>query len=147
MEQKYVVFQIGGGRFSIPLEEVSQITRYENVADVPTAPPFVDGVINVGGEVVPVVNLRERFALERLEVSRKSRVIIVQKQDARYGVLVDSVAEILDLEQDRIAVEAASVFGMKSEFVRGIAKVGDSLLVVLDIFRILSTSPEASIKE
>jgi purine-binding chemotaxis protein CheW len=147
MGEKYVVFQIGEGFFSIPLEEVSQIIRFENVTDVPTAPAFVDGVINVGGDVVPVVNLRARFSLERLEISRKSRVIIVQKQDVRYGILVDNVREILDLDKDRVATEAASVFGMKTEFVRGVAKIRDYLLVLLDIFKVLSTSPEVPIKE
>jgi purine-binding chemotaxis protein CheW len=147
MGEKYVVFQIGEGNYSIALEEVSQIIRYENVTDVPTAPSFVDGVINVGGEVIPVVNLRTRFALDPGEVSRKNRVIIVQKQDIRYGILVDSVREILDLDQDSVASEAASVFGMKPEFVRGIAKIRDYLLVLLDIFKVLSTAPEIPIKE
>jgi purine-binding chemotaxis protein CheW len=147
MGEKYVVFQIGEGHYSIPLEEVTQIIRYENVADVPTAPPFVDGVINVGGDVVPVVNLRTRFRLEHAEISRKNRIIIVQKQDIHYGILVDSVREILDLDQDSVAAEAASVFGMKAEFVRGIAKIRDYLLVLLDVFKILSTSPEISIME
>ena len=147
MGEKYVVFQIGEGHYSIPLEEVSQIIRYENVTDVPTAPHFVDGVINVGGDVIPVVSLRTRFSLQSVEVSRRNRVIIVQKQDMRYGILVDSVREILDLDQDSIAVEAASVFGMKSEFVRGIVKIRDYLIVLLDIFKVLATSPEISIKE
>lgn len=147
MGEKNVVFQIGEGLYSIPLEEVSQITRYENVTGVPTAPAFVDGVINVGGDVIPVVNLRARFALERVELTRKNRVIIVQKQDTRYGLLVDSVREILDLDKDSVAPEAASVFGMKSEFVRGIVKIRDYLLVLLDIFKVLSTSPEIPIKE
>ena len=147
MGDKYVVFQIGEGHYSIPLEEVSQIIRYENVTDVPTAPHFVDGVINVGGDVIPVVSLRTRFSLQSVEVSRRNRVIIVQKQDIRYGILVDSVREILDLDQDSIAVEAASVFGMKSEFVRGIVKIRDYLIVLLDIFKVLATSPEISIKE
>jgi purine-binding chemotaxis protein CheW len=147
MGEKYVVFQIGEGHYSIPLEEVSQIIRYENVTDVPTAPAFVDGVINVGGDVIPVINLRTRFSLKRVEITRKSRVIIVQKQDTRYGLLVDNVREILDLDQDSVAPEAASVFGMKSEFVRGIARIRDYLLVLLDIFKVLSTSPEIPIKE
>jgi purine-binding chemotaxis protein CheW len=147
MGEKYVVFQIGEGNYSIPLEEVSQIIRYENVTDVPTAPAFVDGVINVGGDVIPVVNLRTRFALERGKLTRKNRVIIVQKQDVRYGILVDSVREILDLDPDSVASEAASVFGMKSEFVRGIAKIRDYMLVLLDIFKVLSTAPEVPIKE
>lgn len=147
MAEKFIVFRVGEGHYSIPLEEVSQIIRYENVTDVPTAPPFVDGVINFGGDVVPVVNLRTRFDLERAKFSRKNRVIIVQKQDTSYGILVDSVREILDLDVDSIAQEAASVFGMKAEFVRGIAKIRNHLLVFLDIFKVLSTSPEVPIKE
>ena len=114
MGEKHVVFQIGEGHYSIPLEEVSQIIRYENVTGVPTAPPYVDGVINVGGDVIPVVNMRARLSQERGEVTRKSRVIVVEKQEVRYGILVDSVREILDLDQDNVASEAANVFGMKS---------------------------------
>ena len=147
MGEKYVVFQIGEGHYAIPLTEVSQIIRFENVADIPTAPPFVDGIINIGGDVIPVVNLRSRFSLSAAEVTRKNRVIILQREDSRYGVLVDSVREIFDLGADSIAPEAASVFGMKAEFVRGIAKIRDHVLVLLDIFKILSTAPEVSIKE
>ena len=147
MGKKYVVFQIGEGHYAIPLTEVSQIIRHENVTDVPTAPPFVEGVINIGGEVIPVINLRSRFSLSAAEITRKNRAIIVQRQDSRYGVLVDSVREILDLDENSIAPEAASVFGMKAEFVRGIAKIRDNVLVLLDIFKVLSTAPEVSIKE
>ena len=147
MGEKFVVFQIEESHYAIPLAEVSQIIRYENVTDVPTAPPFVDGVINIGGDVVPVVNLRTRFSLDRKQISRKNRVIVVQRQERRYGILVDSVREILDLEEDSVAAEAVSVFGMKAEFVRGGAKIRDHLLVLLDIFKVLSTSPEVPIKE
>ena len=147
MGKKFVIFQIGEGHYAIPLAEVSQIIRYENVTDVPTAPPFVDGVINIGGDVIPVVNLRSRFSLSTAEITRKNRVIILRRQDSRYGVLVDSVREVLDLDEDSIAPEAASVFGMKTEFVRGIAKIRDHVLVLLDIFKVLSTAPEVLIKE
>ena len=135
MGKRYVVFQIGEEQYTIPLEEVSQIIRYDNVTDVPTAPPFVDGVINLGGDVIPVVNLRSRFSLPRLEITRKNRVIIIQRRDKRYGVLVDSVKEILDLEADNIAPEAASVFGMKAEFVQGIAKIKENLLRMIKRLR------------
>ena len=147
MGEKFVVFQIGEGNYAIPLAEVFQIIRYENVTEVPTAPPFVKGVINFGGDVIPVINLRTRFSLPSAEITRKNRVIIVQKTDIRYGVLVDGVREILDLDNDSIAPEAAAVFGMKAEFVRGIAKISETLIVLLDIFKILSTAPEVPIKE
>ena len=147
MGEKYVVFEIGENCYSIPLAEVSQIIRYENVTAVPTAPAFVDGVINVGGEVVPIVNLRIRFSLPRQEVSRRNRVIILQRQDIRYGILVDAVREILDLDPNSVVSEAADVLGMKSEFVQGIVRGRETLLVLLDIFRVLATSPEVPIRE
>ncbi len=147
MPKRYVVFSIGEGRFAIPLAEVSRIVRYENVTDVPAAPPFVDGVINLGGEVIPVVNLPRRLALTGAETTRKNRVIVVQKQERRYGLLVDGVREILELEQDSVAPEAASVFGMKPEFVLGIVRNREKLLVLLDIFKVLSTPPEVPIRE
>jgi purine-binding chemotaxis protein CheW len=76
MGNKYVAFQIGEGHYAIPLTEVSQIIRYENVTDVPTAPSFVGGIINIGGDVIPVINLRSRFSLSATELTRKNRVII-----------------------------------------------------------------------
>ena len=147
MPKRYVVFSIGEGQFAIPLAEVSRIVRYENVTDVPTAPPFVDGVINLGGEVIPVVNLPRRLSLTGAETTRKNRVIVVQKQERRYELLVHGVREILELEQDSVAPEAASVFGMKPEFVLGIARNREKLLVLLDIFKVLSTPPEVPIRE
>lgn len=147
MSKRYVVFQVSEGQYAVPIKDISQIVRYENVTEVPTAPPFVDGVINVGGEVIPVVNLRSRFSLPGIEIARKNRVIIVRKEERSFGLLVDEVREMVDLDEDSIAPEAASVFGMKPDFVLGIARIGESLLVLLDVFKVLATSAEVSAKE
>ena len=147
MGRKYVSFTIGDGNYALPLEEVSQIARYEQPIEVPSAPAFVEGVINLAGEVVPVVHLRKRFGLPSGAASRRSRVIVTEREGRRYALLVDAVREILELDEANVSTEATSVFGLKAEFVVGIAKVRDSLLVLLDVFRILAASPEVPFRE
>ncbi|KKK72595.1 hypothetical protein LCGC14_2902290, partial [marine sediment metagenome] len=135
----------GTGRYGVPVELVVQIVRNVNVTDVPTAPPYVEGVIILRGEIIPVINLRQRFGIEQSETQSRSRIIIIGNNDRLYGLLVDGVREILDLEKEEISTDAVSVFGMKPEFVQGIAKIGKDLLVVLDVFKILEVSPNMSV--
>lgn len=147
MGRKYVSFTVGDGSYALPLEEVSQIARHEQPIEVPSAPAFVEGVINLAGEVVPVVHLRKRFGLPPGAAGRRSRVIVTEREGRRYALLVDAVREIVELDEANVSTEATSVFGLKAEFVVGIAKVRDSLLVLLDVFRILAASPEVPFRE
>jgi purine-binding chemotaxis protein CheW len=147
MGRKYVSFVVGEGHYAIPLDEVYQIIRYENPTEVPSAPPFVEGVINLAGEVVPVVDLRRRFAVSNGAATRRSRVIVTEREGRRYGLLVDAVREILELEETNVSREATAVFGLKAEFVLGIAKIHEDLLVLLDIFRILAANPDVPFRE
>ena len=146
MGVRYVAFTVGTVRYGVPVELVVQIVSNVNVRDVPTAPPYVEGVIIQRGEIIPVINLRQRFGLEHSETQSRSRIIIIGNNDRHYGLLVDGVREILDLEKEEITTDAVSVFGMNPEFVQGIAKIGEDLLVVLDIFKILDASPNWAIK-
>jgi len=142
VKKKYVIFRVGDGQFGIGLADVAKIVRFENVTDVPTAPPYVEGVLNLGGEVIPILNLRARFSLARLGVSRQHRVIVVEREHRRFGLLVDGVRDILELDDESIVTDATSVPGMRAEFVLGIAKVQDQLLVLLDVFRVLAAPAE-----
>ena len=143
MTRRYVVFRVGDGQYGIPLDDVVKVIRHENVTDVPTAPAYVEGVLNLGGDVVPVVNLRTRFSHFRDHITREHRVIVVARDQKRFGLLVDGVREILELDDENIVTEAAP--GLRAEFVVGIAKVHDDLLVLLDIFRVLSAPAEAAV--
>ena len=147
MGNRYVAFTVGSLRCGIPVDLVLQIIRYENVMDVPTAPPFVEGVINLRGEVIPVINIRERFSLPKIEITRKNRLIVIRDEQRSYGLLVDGVRDIIELSDESIATEATSVFGMKAQFVLGIAKVKKNLLVILDIFKILSAPADISVMD
>ena len=156
MGTRYVCFTIGKGRYGVPVDDVVQIIRYEEAAEVPTAAPFVEGALNLQGDVIPVINVRKRFGLSELENTRKTRVLVVGREGKNYGLLVDGVREILDLSEEKIVNESTrpkrsdettSVFGMNADFILGIAKVNESMLIILDIFKILSTSSKISVTE
>lgn len=106
MGTRYVCFTIGKGRYGVPVDDVVQIIRYEEAAEVPTAAPFVEGALNLQGDVIPVINVRKRFGLSELENTRKTRVLVVGREGKNYGLLVDGVREILDLSEEKIVNES-----------------------------------------
>ena len=130
--KQYICFQVGEARYALPLGPVAQVLRFENVTPVPMAPGFVEGILNLGGEVVPVVNLRSRFGLERGQPSRRSRVLVVERDGVKHGLLVDGVKEILELEDSSILTGGPPLAGLKAELVAGIAKVRENLVIILE---------------
>jgi len=135
--KQYICFQVGEARYALPLGPVAQVLRFENVTPVPMAPGFVEGILNLGGEVVPVVNLRSRFGLERGQPSRRSRVLVVERDGVKHGLLVDGVKEILELEDASILTGGPPLAGLKAELVAGIAKVRENLVIILEGGRLL----------
>ena len=138
---QFISFQVAEARYALPLSSVLQVLRFENVTSVPMAPAFVEGILNLGGEVVPVVNLRLRFGLEREAPGRRSRVLVIEQGGAKHGLLVDGVKEILDLEDSSILRGASPLSGLKAEMVAGIAKVRETLVVILEAGHLLSAEP------
>ena len=94
MQGRYVCFYIDKGRYGIILAKVMRIIRYEGITEVPKALPFVEGVINLRGEVIPVINVREKFGLPREVFSKVNRIIVISHKEKNYGLLVDSVRDI-----------------------------------------------------
>jgi purine-binding chemotaxis protein CheW len=135
--KQYICFQVGEARYALPLGPVTQVLRFENVTPVPMAPPFVEGILNLGGEVVPVANLRLRFGLQRGEPSRRNRVLVVESGGSKHGLLVDGVREILELEESSILSGGPPLAGLKAELVAGIAKVREHLVIILEGSRLL----------
>ena len=113
MVKKYVCFAAGQGRYGIPLDQVVRIIRREEITSVPSAPRFVEGVINLRGEVIPVLHMRERFGLPREEAGRRSRIIIVASMERQYGLLVDEVRDIVEVEEDGDRPEGARRAGVE----------------------------------
>jgi purine-binding chemotaxis protein CheW len=140
MSLRYVAFGVGPTRYCLPISEVRQIVRHEGVTEVPRAPPFVEGVMNLRGDVIPVIGMRLRLGIAGEGNPRKSRVIIVDVGGRLYGLHVDDVREIVEVEERCVETENLDVINTDAVFVRAIARVGDQLLVVLNLAKLLAGS-------
>ena len=139
MGRRFVSFGIGGSRWCLPVAEVVQIVRHENVHELPDAQPPVAGVITLHGDVVPVLDLRERLAAAAVEGagSWQRRILVVRTAGRPYGILVDEVRELVDLEEEADAGTA----GALPAFASGRASRGGVALPVLDLARAMDVRP------
>jgi purine-binding chemotaxis protein CheW len=144
-EVQLVVFELGGERFGVEIERVHEIIRRPDVTQVPRAPEFVEGVINLRGRIVPVVSLRNRFGFPPREATRSTRVVVVEVGGATIGMVVDAVAEVARVSEAAIEPPAAIVSSLNNEFLRGIAKRSDDLIVLLDLERVLGAEARGQV--
>jgi purine-binding chemotaxis protein CheW len=149
MRKRYVSFSLAGGRFCIPVDQVLQILRLEDLIAIPKPPPFVEGVINLRGDIIPVVSLRARLEITGDETAgtgapdqRKRRLVIARVGGKSYGLDVDEVREIVEIEESGISTDAATMFGVRADFLLGMARREEGVYMVLDLPRVLGTSRE-----
>ena len=137
-ERQLVVFQLGAELYGVEISRVHEIIRLQSVTRVPRAPSFVEGVINLRGKVIPVVDLRRRFGLPTSEHTRASRIVVVEIGDQVVGIVVDGVSEVLRVNTATVEPPSPVVAGIDSEYLHGIAKLTDRLVILLDLDRILA---------
>lgn len=143
VEGKYLTFALGHEEFGLEILKVREIIGYMNITAVPRTPDFVKGVINLRGQVIPVVDLRMKFCMSEAEVTEQTCIIVVetQTQNRKFqtGIIVDNVSEVLDISAQNI--EEAPQFGstVSTDFILGMGKIGDSVKILLDINKVLNT--------
>ena len=138
-----VSFHVGGEEFGLDILRVQEIIRVQQLTRVPNSPDFVEGVINLRGKVIPVIALRKRFGLEILAQDKQTRiVVVVEVKGTVLGFMVDSVSEVLRIPAD--TVEPPPRLGkVEREYVSGVGKLNDRLLILLDVDRLMSESEES----
>jgi len=137
-ERQLVVFQLGAELYGVEIARVHEIIRLQTVTRVPRAPSFVEGVINLRGKVIPVVDLRRRFGLPTAEHTRATRIVVVEIGDQVVGIIVDSVSEVLRINSSTVEPPSPVVAGIDSEYLHGIAKLPERLVILLDVDRVLA---------
>jgi purine-binding chemotaxis protein CheW len=138
-----VSFHIGGEEFGLDILRVQEIIRIQELTRVPNSPDFVDGVINLRGKVIPVIALRKRFGLEELPHDKQTRIVVVEVRGTVLGFIVDSVSEVLRIPTD--TVEPPPRLGkVEREYVSGVGKLDNRLLILLDVDRLMTDSDEAT---
>ena len=134
----YILFSVAGTTYALPSREVRHMEMIEGITRVPNAPPFIDGVVFSRGQVVPVVNLRARFGFERAPFDLRSRLLVVQSGARQIGLVADTAREFVNLPPDAIQPPNEALTGMSGRYVEGIASMGDRLILVLSLDRILN---------
>lgn len=141
-ERQLVVFDLAGEIYGVNIETVREIIRMQAVTFVPDAPDFVEGVINLRGRVIPVIDLRRRFGLTVTEETNDSRVLVVDSEGEDLGVIVDAVTEVQRITEDSIEPVSNLVSTEQSEYIVGITKVEDQLIILLDLDRAIGNASE-----
>lgn len=144
--RQLIIFKLGEEEFGVEILQVVEIEKLDQgITRVPKAPIFVEGVINLRGEIIPIVDLRKRFGLVIRNIGFDSRVIIVDVSGNKVGMMVDEVVEVLRLKASLIDSAPDITKGVDSYFLSGVAKVNERLIILLNLERALSSEETAEI--
>ncbi len=145
-DEQVVVFDVAQESYAVNIARVHEIIRPQQITVIPGAPACVEGVINLRGKVIPVLDLRKRFHLAAEDLTRTSRIVVVEINDQTLGLIVDGVSEVLRIATDRIEPPSPLVTGIDSRYLRGIAKLEGRLIVLLDLDQVLSPIEQQQIE-
>jgi purine-binding chemotaxis protein CheW len=140
-----VSFTIGSEEFGVDILKVQEINRMLEITKVPNAPVFVDGVINLRGKVIPIVNLRQRFGMEQKKQDKDTRIVVVELSGKTIGFIVDGVSEVLRIPKSVTEPPPSIVSGINADYITAVGKLEDRLLILLDLERVLSDEMKSSL--
>jgi purine-binding chemotaxis protein CheW len=139
----YVLCELAGATYALRSDDIEQLEMVGHLTAVPNAPSFVDGVTSVRGRVIPAISLRARFGFARAPHDLRSRLIVVRSGGRSVGLIVDSAREFARIPADAIQPPPDGLADMSSRYLRGMAHIGDRLVLIMDVAELLRTS-EAS---
>ena len=142
-ERQLVVFDLGGEAYGVEINEVREIIRIQEVTATPQSPWFVEGVINLRGKVIPVVDLRKRFGLEIRDETKDTRIVVVDIANTDIDMIVDAVTEVMRIPMSDVEPPSSVVSSRDSDYLMGIAKTQDKMIILLDLQQVLNGAEEA----
>ncbi|TAN44302.1 MAG: chemotaxis protein CheW [Nitrospirae bacterium] len=142
-----VTFNLDNEEYAVDILKVQEINRMTEITRVPNSPAYVEGVVNLRGKVIPVINIRTKFNLAAKEPDSRSRIMIMDIEGITMGVVVDSVSEVLRIPGNIVEPTPPMASNISTEFMRGIAKLEDRLIILLDLDRMLGKSDSVALLE
>ncbi len=136
-KDRFLTFQIGDEEFGIEIDCIIEVIGMQKITDVPDMPDFVKGVINLRGQVIPVVDVRMRFAMEPLEYNDRTCILVVNVNDTSIGLVVDTVCDVLHIPEDRIEPPPKIKQRSRGRFIQGMGKIGEEVKIILNIRKLL----------
>jgi len=137
MNDKYLTFRLGKEVYGIEICHVIEIVGIQKITEVPDMPEYVKGVINLRGQVIPVMDVRTRFHMAQTEYNERTCVIVARIEDTDIGLVVDKVEEVADISAENISPAPKVGKGTKNRYIKGLGKSGDEVKIILNISRLL----------
>lgn len=138
-DMKVIVFRLKDEEYGVDVNQVKSIERMQTITRIPATLDFLKGVINSRGSIIPVIDLRTRFDIEAVADAEHTRIIIVGIGNMEIGVIVDEANDVIDISADAIAPPPAVIGAGENEYIRGIAKVNERLLILLDMDKVVNS--------
>jgi purine-binding chemotaxis protein CheW len=145
MDNQVVVFELGAEQYGVNIETVESIIKMQTITSMPHAPSFVQGVTNLRGKVLPVIDLRLRFGMAPKAAAKGSRIIVIGVNATEIGMIVDGVSAVLTIPDQAVEPPPPITTTVDSNFITGIAKLDDRMVILLDLDRILSLEEQADL--
>ena len=136
----YILFELAGSTYALRSDDIQQLEMVGRLTPVPNAPAFVEGVVSIRGQVIPAMSLRARFGFPTVPYDARSRLVIVRAPGRKVGLLVDSAREFATIPADSIVPPPDGVAGLSGPYLRGLAQLGERLVLVLDVLELLDVS-------
>jgi purine-binding chemotaxis protein CheW len=145
MEQQIVVFDLASEHYGLDISNVESIIKMQAITKMPQAPFYVEGITNLRGVVVPVMDLRRRFGLSQQNQTKDTRIVVVFMNNVKVGMIVDGVSQVQRIQDDIIEPPPPMVTTINSAFIKGIAKLENQLVILLDLSKVLSVEEKAEL--
>jgi purine-binding chemotaxis protein CheW len=142
-----VSFALGSEEYGVDISQVQEINRMVAITHVPRAPKFMEGVINLRGQLIPIIDLRTRFTMPRVEHTKNTRIVVTEIGAKRVGMVVDSVSEVLRIPVEQIEDAPEMITGVDTEYIRGVGKMNERLIILLDLGRIITSNERRELDE
>jgi len=137
MEKQLVIFDLAGEHFGIDISVVESIVKMQKITHLPRVPDYVEGIINLRGSVLPVIDLVKRFGIAAHDQTSETRIVVINMGTMKMGMIVDAVSEVLTFEESIIEPTPAIISSVDTEFITGIIKAEARLIILLDLASVL----------
>ncbi|HEY5218200.1 MAG TPA: chemotaxis protein CheW [Gemmatimonadaceae bacterium] len=144
---KIVLFRLGTDYFAVDIFSVERVLRYQTPTALPSTPEWIEGVIEYQGQVLPVVSLRRRFQMPAVDATPETRILILKSESDWVGIAVDAVLEVTGFDQAQLSPPPALFRGLAGEYLRGVVRQPDRLLIYLDVARLLSSEERLTLAQ
>lgn len=133
----YLTFRLGDEEYGVAIRHVTEIIAIQRITEVPDMPPFVKGVINLRGYVIPVIDMRLRFQLPANAYNERTCVVVVHLNEIMVGLVVDTVEDVLNIPEEQVSLPSEMLRGVSSPYIQGMGKVGETVIILLDVEKLL----------